>query len=217
MARTKLTEGQVAQKAPRAARGGKSALVPPKSVRKPHKWRAGTVAIREIKRYQHSTEHLIPRAPFKRLAREVIHSFNDQLKVRGEALEALLESAEVYLVQHFERTQSAAVHAGRITIYPKDSRHVTNMAKSLGVTLYDDQMLTDADKGVKPFGRASRTPKPAQAGAVAVSKKTKKAIAAANNNKKKKPVADDAEDGDDAADEPAEAEGGAEQEFDDTG
>jgi len=39
-----------------------------------HRWRPGTVALREIKRYQKSTDMIIPRAPFQRLVRHICNS-----------------------------------------------------------------------------------------------------------------------------------------------
>lgn len=219
MARTKQTTRASAQKAPRNAHGGKAKLTPPKAARKPHKWRAGTVAMREIKRYQNSAEHLVPKAPFKRLVREIIHGFNDDLRVQGATIEALLEASEAYLVEHFERTQTAAVHAKRITIYPKDSRLVTNLAKSLSVSTYMDQLLTDDDKGKVAFGIK---PRGVVAGAAAEDGEGKKKKKAAPKKTKKAaaPVAaadDDAAPVDeDAADEPEAADDAHVPEVDDT-
>jgi len=44
-------------------------------VKKPHRFRPGTVALREIRRYQKSTELLIRKLPFQRLVREIAQDF----------------------------------------------------------------------------------------------------------------------------------------------
>ena len=70
---------------------------------RPHRrYRPGTVALREIRRYQNSTHLLVPRLPFQRVVREIALSFKDQLLFQAAALEALHEAAEAYLVCLFE-------------------------------------------------------------------------------------------------------------------
>ena len=66
------------------------------------RYRPGTVALREIRRYQNSTHLLVPRAPFQRVVREVALTYKDQLLFQAAALEALHEAAEAYLVCLFE-------------------------------------------------------------------------------------------------------------------
>lgn len=96
--------------------------VPPKaSVRPaPHRWRPGTVALREIKRYQKSTELLMRKMPFQRLVREIAQDFKEGLRFQETAIAALHEAAEAYLVGLFEDTNLIAIHAKRVTIMPKD-------------------------------------------------------------------------------------------------
>ena len=89
-------------------------------VKKPHRYRPGTVALREIRRYQKSTELLIRKLPFQRLVREVAQDYKTDLRFQGSAVLALQESAEAYLVGLFEDTNLAAIHAKRVTIMPKD-------------------------------------------------------------------------------------------------
>jgi histone H3 len=60
------------------------------------------VALREIRRYQKSTELLLPKLPFKRLVREIAHEINNELRFQSGALEALQEAAEAYLINEFE-------------------------------------------------------------------------------------------------------------------
>ena len=89
-------------------------------VKKPHRYRPGTVALREIRRYQKSTELLIRKLPFQRLVREIAQEFKTDLRFQGSAVLALQEASEAYLVGLFEDTNLCAIHAKRVTIMPKD-------------------------------------------------------------------------------------------------
>ncbi|CDO74419.1 hypothetical protein BN946_scf184867.g17 [Trametes cinnabarina] len=107
------------QLATKAAR--KTATAPATGgVKKPHRFRPGTVALREIRRYQKSTELLIRKLPFQRLVREIAQDFKTDLRFQSSAVMALQEAAEAYLVSLFEDTNLAAIHAKRVTIQPKD-------------------------------------------------------------------------------------------------
>jgi histone H3 len=90
-------------------------------VKKPHRFRPGTVALREVRRYQKSTELLIRKLPFQRLCREICAAVSlEQMRFQSSALAALQEAAEAYLVGLFEDTQLLALHAKRITIQQSD-------------------------------------------------------------------------------------------------
>ena len=89
-------------------------------VKKPHRYRPGTVALREIRRYQKSTELLVRKLPLQRLVREIAQDFKTDLRFQGSAVLALQEAAEAYLVGLFEDTNLCAIHAKRVTIMPKD-------------------------------------------------------------------------------------------------
>jgi histone H3 len=80
----------------------------------------GTVALREIRRYQKSTELLIRKLPFQRLVREIAQDFKSDLRFQSSAIGALQESVEAYLVSLFEDTNLCAIHAKRVTIQSKD-------------------------------------------------------------------------------------------------
>uniref|UniRef100_A0A8K9WV69 Si:dkey-23a13.21 n=1 Tax=Oncorhynchus mykiss TaxID=8022 RepID=A0A8K9WV69_ONCMY len=82
--------------------------------------RPGTVALREIRRYQKSTELLIRKLPFQRLVREIAQDFKTDLRFQSSAVMALQEASEAYLVGLFEDTNLCAIHAKRVTIMPKD-------------------------------------------------------------------------------------------------
>ncbi|CAH9084319.1 unnamed protein product [Cuscuta europaea] len=89
-------------------------------VKKPHRYRPGTVALREIRKYQKSTDLLVRKLPFQRLVREIAQDFKTDLRFQSHAVLALQEAAESYLVGLFEDTNLCAIHAKRVTIMPKD-------------------------------------------------------------------------------------------------
>ena len=89
-------------------------------VKKPHRYRPGTVALREIRRYQKSTKLLIRKLPFQRLVRELAQDCKVDLRFQSTAMLALQEACEAYLVGLFEDTNLCAIHAKRVTIIPKD-------------------------------------------------------------------------------------------------
>ena len=91
-----------------------------KKKKRKHRFRPGTVALREIRKYQRSTDLLIRKLPFQRLVREIAHDINEHLRFKSAALLALQEAAEAYLVGLFEDSNIAAIHAKRVTIMPKD-------------------------------------------------------------------------------------------------
>ena len=101
-------------------RSKKAAAPSAGGVKKPHRFRPGTVALREIRRFQKSTELLIRKLPFQRLVREIASEFKNDLRFQSSAVLALQEATEAYLVGLFEDTNLCAIHAKRVTIMPKD-------------------------------------------------------------------------------------------------
>lgn len=124
MARTKQTVRKVTGgKTPRKQLAHQVVHRSQENVKKPHRYKPGTVALREIRRYQKSTELLIRKLPFQRLVRETaqrVTSNGSEIRFQSRALLALQEAAEAHLVKVFEDTNLAAIHAGRVTIQPKD-------------------------------------------------------------------------------------------------
>ena len=92
--------------------------------RKAQRYRPGTVALREIRRYQKSSELLIRRMPFQRLVREIAQVHNPYVRFQSGAILALQESAEAYLVGLLEDSNLCAIHARRVIIMPKDMQLV---------------------------------------------------------------------------------------------
>ena len=89
-------------------------------VKKRHRYRPGTVALRDIRRYQKTTDFCIAKAAIYREIREESQDYIGDLKWQPSALEALHTAVEAYLVGIFEDTNLAAIHAKRVTITPKD-------------------------------------------------------------------------------------------------
>ncbi|KAM4865676.1 LOW QUALITY PROTEIN: histone H3-like [Thomomys bottae] len=116
MARTKQTARKsTGGKEPRTQLATKAAGKSTPStlgVKKPHHYRPGTVALREISRYEKSTELLICKLPFQSLVRDFKTDLRFQLLVQ--------EASEAYLVGFFEDTNLCTIHAKRVTIMPKD-------------------------------------------------------------------------------------------------
>ncbi len=87
----------------------------------PTRVKPGVKALKEIRRYQKSTELLIRKLPFQRLVREIVADVaNDHKRLQRAAVEALQEAAEAYLVGVFEDANLCAIHAKRVPIQPKD-------------------------------------------------------------------------------------------------
>ncbi|XP_051142805.1 histone H3.2-like, partial [Andrographis paniculata] len=137
---TKQTAGKsTGGKAPRkqlATKAARKSASATGGVKKPHRFRPGTVALREIRKYQKSTELLIRKLPFQRLVREIAQDFKTDLRFQSSAVAALQEAAEAYLVSLFEDTNLCAIHAKRVTIMPKDiqlARRIRGMSRQLNI------------------------------------------------------------------------------------
>jgi histone H3 len=102
-----------------AAKGGmKSAATGDK---KKNRVKAGTNALREIKRYQKSLATLIPRASFMRLVRDIAGQCGGPgIRFQSQAVVAMQEAAEAYIVGLFEDTNLCCIHAKRVTVQQKD-------------------------------------------------------------------------------------------------
>jgi len=89
-------------------------------VKKPHCYCPGTVALREIQRYQKNTDLLFRKAPFQRLVREIAQDYKSDVRMQSTAMLKPQEAVEAYLVGLFHDTNECALHAKRVTIMPKD-------------------------------------------------------------------------------------------------
>ncbi|KAI1189878.1 histone H3-like centromeric protein cse-4 [Nemania serpens] len=87
------------------------------------RYRPGTVALREIRKLQNSTDLLMRKLPFARLVREIALNMrprDEGMRWQSQALLALQEAAEAFVVHLFEDTNLCAIHAKRVTIMQKD-------------------------------------------------------------------------------------------------
>lgn len=102
-------------------------LAPRKSMvvgQKNRRFRPGVKALREIRRYQRTTELLIRKVPFARLVKQLCDDHftlpNERLRWRATALSALQEASEAYLVRLFSDANLCAIHGKRVTIMRRD-------------------------------------------------------------------------------------------------
>ena len=123
MARTKRTarkdevgkkQSAFAKKQPRSQKGQATMQ------QQLHRYQPRMVVLRQIRRYQKSTELLIHKLPFQRLVHEILQGHSVGYRVTPAMMLALQEAAEVYLVQLLEDSNLCAIHAKRVTIQPKD-------------------------------------------------------------------------------------------------
>ena len=124
MARVKQTACKsTGGKAPRkqlATKAARKAALSIGGCKKPHRYRPGTVALREIRRYQKSTDLLLRKLPFQRLAREITQNVRGDLRFQATALAASQEATMAYLIGLLEDTNLCAIHAKRVTKMPKN-------------------------------------------------------------------------------------------------
>ena len=95
---------------------------PEGKVKKPYRYRPGTVALRQIRKYQKSTELLIRKLPFQRLVKEVVRDLfkTESYRFQSTAVLALQEASESFLVSMFDDVNCIAIHGKRVTIQVKD-------------------------------------------------------------------------------------------------
>lgn len=84
------------------------------------RWRPGTVAMREIRKYQKGTEFLIRKAPFSRLVREAIKKTKESIRLSVSALEAIQDATESYMVGLLSDANLCTLHAKRVTLMTRD-------------------------------------------------------------------------------------------------
>ena len=122
MARTKQTATK--NMVPKNARNVTAPITTkPKKTEQPKKRRnrPGTVALREIRKYQKSVELLIRKLPFARLVKEISNQMTEEpFRWAADAILTAQEATEDFITHLFEDTNLCAIHAKRQTIMPKD-------------------------------------------------------------------------------------------------
>lgn len=132
--KTKVRAGKAHPVAPKnASAGGKPPSVDADGKqRKKRRFRSGVVALRDIRKYQNDTKLLLRKLPFMRLVREIAQDFpcssgNDAWRFQADAIAALQEASESYIVTLFSLWNEAAIFDGRVTVLPKDCLHVAKI------------------------------------------------------------------------------------------
>ena len=129
MARTKESSRKSTGKLPRevlVTKGKKSSLAKTSQgstsadQKRSFRFRPGTVALRDIRRYQRGTDLLLRKLPFQRIVREIAMTGKDGLRFQASAVLAMQEATEAHLVNLFADTCLCAIHGRRVTIMPKD-------------------------------------------------------------------------------------------------
>eukprot|EP00477_Mikrocytos_mackini_P000003 GAHX01000003.1.p1 GENE.GAHX01000003.1~~GAHX01000003.1.p1 ORF type:complete len:140 (-),score=20.46 GAHX01000003.1:34-453(-) len=124
MARTKQTARKsTGGKAPRkqlATKVARKSAPATGGVKKPHRFKPGTVALREVRRYQKTTECLTRKLPFQRLVRDCAHMFKSELRFQKVALECLQTAMELWVSTVLDDAQCYCIHAKRVTLQAKD-------------------------------------------------------------------------------------------------
>ena len=97
---------------------------PQKGAKKKRRWRPGTKALSEIRKFQKSSDLLIRKMPFQRLVKKIAQDNftrpGECFRWQSTAILALQEAAEAYMVGYFEDANQCAIHAKRVTVMPKD-------------------------------------------------------------------------------------------------
>jgi len=121
------------------------------------RFKAGTVTLREIKRYQKSVDMLLPRASFQRLVRNITMDMDHQLRFQSQALQALQEASEAYIVGLFEDTNLCAIHAKRVTVQKKDM-DLARRIRGDKMQDYNDRQPKSGDEVFLSLPYSSRNP-----------------------------------------------------------
>ncbi len=94
-----------------SSKGGKSSE---------HRFRPGTKSLMEIRKLQKSDAPIISFLPFSRLVREIAQDFKDDVRFSDKAINGMRVAIESHLICIFEESNLTAIHAKRITVFPKD-------------------------------------------------------------------------------------------------
>ena len=134
----KAPHNQLPHKLPKKKPGSKSKLAFTGAIKKPHRFCPGTVALRQIRRYQRSTELLCRKLCIARLIREVAQDFKIDLRFQATMLLAIQEAMEAWLVRLIEDMNLCAIHAKCVTIQPRDLLLVCCIRVNNGVDMFLD-------------------------------------------------------------------------------
>jgi len=120
MARTKPSSRKFIEPKQRASISAGKSAADSYGRKKPHRYRPGAIALREIRRYQKSTDLIIAKAAFRRLVRDIARDFLNDHCFQETAVLALQEASEAHLIGLFESANLCSLHAKRVTLMPRD-------------------------------------------------------------------------------------------------
>jgi len=101
--------------------GSHSSSATDETPKKPHRFRPGVVAMRDIRRHQKNSDCLaFPKLNFQRLVREISQNYSDELRFAKGVIDLLQLSAEDYLTDLCDSANKCAIHAKRETLLAKD-------------------------------------------------------------------------------------------------
>merc|ERR1712048_1308091 len=124
MARTKQTARKsTGGKAPRkqlATKVARKSAPAVGGVKKPHRYKPGTVALREIRRFQRSTEILSKKLPFQRMVRDCAHAYKQDLRFQMAAMECIHMTTEIHITNLLEMANHLCNYSGRVTLFARD-------------------------------------------------------------------------------------------------
>ena len=127
---------------------------------KPHRYRAGTMALKDIRHFQGSTALLIRKLPFQRLVREIAQDYKTDLRFQSAAILCLQEETEAYLVRLFDDANLCAIHAQASHHHAK--RHPvgkTNPGRAC-VKPHHQKQTSRSFSGPPPYSKRSSLEKP---------------------------------------------------------
>lgn len=120
-AKNDTTNNSTETKSVKLNRGSKRKTAPTVATKKPHRYRPGTVALREVRKFQKSTRTLLPSLPFARLVREIAKEIHqDKFHWQENAILGCQETLESYLTCLFAKANDVAMSGKRLTVNPKD-------------------------------------------------------------------------------------------------
>lgn len=139
--------------------------------KKTHRFRPGTVSLREIRKYQKTSNCLtFAKFPFRRFARSIVNRYNPGMKMSKEVFVVLQYYIEQFIVDFLRDANSAAIHSGRVKLMPGDISFISSLRKypSLDVEKYKtvevaknteteeinetDEIIQHEDVGDDPIG-----------------------------------------------------------------
>ena len=97
---------------------------------KKHRFKPGTVALRDIKKLQRVYNHLVlAKSPFEKLIRQVLSDQGSEAKISKQVFTILQYYLEAYLIDIIHQSNLAALHANRVKMLPEDIDFVLSLDK----------------------------------------------------------------------------------------